>query len=197
MIKNSCLCFEWEFEWSTTVPQQVALTAVTIQVSACVWVTFVTNVYIQPVVMDSHIGCVFICGVICLLKNSQPRHPQREALMNKRIISVSIWGDLNVISASSFTACHICYVQPPQQVALTVCNAQVDAQVRSILHAWREPPSLPMSWYFFWHLLCCVPAAVEVVSVSQICPTFILKAAISSQLRPLFWPGFNGPDDRK
>ena len=34
--------------------------------------------------------------MICLTKTSQPRQPQREALMKTRISSVSVWSDLNV-----------------------------------------------------------------------------------------------------
>ena len=36
-------------------------------------------------------------AIICRLESSQARQPQREALVNTRSISVSIWGHLNVI----------------------------------------------------------------------------------------------------
>lgn len=47
-------------------------------------------------VNDKFTDSFYICPMICLSKNSQPSQPQREALMKTRIISGSIWGDLNV-----------------------------------------------------------------------------------------------------
>lgn len=64
-----------------------------------------------------------------------PRQPQREALMNPRIISGSVWSDLGVIWPNSAwdTCSRFCQVKLPQQEALTESQWQVSAQVEVML----------------------------------------------------------------
>ena len=89
----------WRWCWPT-LPQQVALTAVTSQVSARVWVMLATNQGRPPPQQWS-----LLAGyrpVIPMMIHSQARHPQREALMSSTTISVFFWGDLTVIFTNSY-----------------------------------------------------------------------------------------------
>ena len=67
---------------------------------------------------------------------SQPRQPQREALVNTKIISVPLWGGLRVthIQVDPKFTYKVAWVmlKLPQQVALTQLNGQVSTQVRGI-----------------------------------------------------------------
>ena len=128
--------------WSATIPQQVALTAVWIQVSAYVWVMFLTNdwiyIYWHWLNLESH---------LFVKEFTTKTPPKRSTYEHKNHLCLCLRPSECDCSGSFLhlrTDSHICYVQPPQQVALTVEHFQVSAGVRSIPHACSELWSFPV-----------------------------------------------------
>ena len=112
---------------------------------------------------------------------SHPRQPQREALMNTRIISVSIWSYLRLISvikkrSTNAFSC-FCQLKLPQQVALTEFKFQVNAHVRGILMRYNKCILNPvradlelLSWWIMWR----EPGTSEVSKTSPTSSTYCI-----------------------
>lgn len=119
------------------------------------------------------------------LKYSQARHPQREALMNTRIISGSIWGDLTgiclfhiLVDSLSQVACETAPTSSTFSMKHTrQCSGWVN------ITGWQCRPSLSFST-FFWHLPSCVPPAA--VAEWDACQSYIVLPSNWGQLHPHF-----------
>ena len=107
---------------------------------------------------------------------SQPRQPQREALMSKRIISVFIlrWSGLDSHHNMAQVAFRwFCQLKLPQQVALTEFSSQVNAQVGVIIVTCRkvDDPDDVASSVMSPHCSGCSPRDLPALNLNEATPT--------------------------
>ena len=133
---------------SAKLPQQVALTALRSQARANVWVVLVINsACCKPGYSHVCWKALHLSSTLSVEQFTNITTPKRSTYEHKKHQCLHLrWSEYDYKGTSSFEIRRICHIQPPQQVALTECNSQVNAQVGPIRQTWPGKSSFLASF---------------------------------------------------